>query len=42
VNTDLTAASWTAPAETVEDNGTTKYIIVSPPAGKRFYRLNYP
>lgn len=42
VNTDLTSASWTAPAETVQDNGTIKYIIVSPPAGKRFYRLNYP
>ena len=42
MNTDLASASWTAPVETVQDNGTTKYIIVSPPAGKRFYRLNYP
>jgi hypothetical protein len=42
VNTDLMSPSWTAAAETVQDNGTTKYIILSPPAGKKFYRLNYP
>jgi len=42
VNTDLTSPSWTVPAETVQDNGTTKYIIVSPSEAKRFYRLKYP
>src|ERR1017187_8412315 len=39
VNTDLTTANWTAVTETVNDNGTIKYIIVNPPTGNRFYRL---
>lgn len=42
VNTDLATANWTAPAETVQDNGTIKYIIVNPSTGSRFYRLKYP
>jgi hypothetical protein len=42
VNPDLTTASWTTPAETVQDNGTIKYIIVSPPTNKKFYRLDNP
>jgi hypothetical protein len=42
VNTDLTTASWTPPAETVQDNGTIKYIMVSPAAGRKFYRLSHP
>ena len=40
VNTNLATANWVAPAESVTDNGTIKYIIVNPPSGKRFYRLN--
>jgi hypothetical protein len=39
VNTNLATTNWGAPAETVQDNGTIKYIIVNPPTGKRFYRL---
>jgi hypothetical protein len=42
VNTNLSKANWFTPPETVQDNGTVKYIIVNPPTGKRFYRLNHP
>jgi hypothetical protein len=39
VNTNLATTNWIAPAESVTDNGTIKFIIVNPPAGSRFYRL---
>src|ERR1017187_6815621 len=39
VNTNLATTNWVTPAETVNDNGTIKYIIVNPPTGNRFYRL---
>ena len=42
VNTNLATANWTTPSETVQDNGTIKFIIVNPPAGNRFYRLRKP
>jgi hypothetical protein len=42
MNTDLTTTNWVTPVETVTDNGTIKYIIVNPPTGKRFYRLQHP
>lgn len=42
VNTNLTTTIWVTPAETVSDNGTIKFIIVSPPSGQRFYRLFKP
>jgi hypothetical protein len=42
LNTNLSAANWFTPAETVQDNGTIKFIIVSPPAGNRYYRLKIP
>jgi hypothetical protein len=42
VDTDLTTANWVTPAETVQDNGTIKYILVNPPTGNRFYRLKQP
>jgi hypothetical protein len=38
-NLDLGSSNWTTPAETVNNNGTTKFIIVSQPTGKRFFRL---
>ena len=38
----LTGTNWVAPSETVQDNGTTKFIVVNPPAGNRFYRLQHP
>lgn len=42
VNTDLGATAWNPPAETVQDNGTTKFIVINPPTGNRFYRLRKP
>ena len=36
---DIGAGTWTSPAETVNDDGTRRFIIVNPPAGNRFYRL---
>ena len=42
VSTNLTTANWTTPSETVQDNGTNKFIIVNPPAGNRYYRLKNP
>jgi hypothetical protein len=43
VNTDLRTARWAAPTETVQDNGTFRYIIIVNPApGQKFYRLNHP
>ena len=38
-NTNLFTLTWAAPAQTVTDDGTNKFIIVSPPSGKMFYRL---
>jgi len=40
-NADLNTTNWIA-APTASDNGTNKFIIVNPPAGKRFYRLSRP
>jgi len=42
VNTSVAGGSWGMPPQTVTDNGTIKYIIVSPPAGNRYYRLENP
>jgi hypothetical protein len=42
VNTNLVSTNWVTPAETMQDNGTIKFIIVNPPAGNRFYRLRNP
>jgi hypothetical protein len=42
VNTNLSSTNWVTPPETVNDNGTIKYIIVSPPTGNRYYRLINP
>ena len=41
-NLDLTTANWVTPSESVNDNGTLKFIIVNPPVGNRFYRLSKP
>ena len=41
-NTSLGTTSWVVPSETLNDNGTNKFIIVRPPAGNRFYRLANP
>ena len=42
VNPNLTTSNWSTPNETVVDNGTLKFIIVSPPTGNRLYRLKSP
>ena len=42
VSSDVNTTNWTAVAETINDNGTQKFIIVNPPTGKRFYRLKKP
>jgi|ERR1043166_851822 hypothetical protein len=42
VNTNLATTNWSTPAEGVIDDGTSKFIIVNPPTGKRFYRLIKP
>lgn len=39
--TDLGAADWGA-APAPSDNGTTKFLVVDPPSGIRFYRLMKP
>jgi hypothetical protein len=41
-NTDLNTPNWVAAPQTVTDNGTIRFIMVSPPAGNRFYRLFKP
>ena len=42
VNTNLATANWVTNSQSVTDNGTIRYIILSPPAGNRFYRLKSP
>jgi hypothetical protein len=37
--TNLSTPNWVATTETVNSDGTTSFIIVNPPTGKRFYRL---
>jgi hypothetical protein len=34
--------SWTTPPETIQDDGTNRFIIVNSPSGTRFYRLFKP
>ena len=38
-NNDLNTAIWLNAPESVADDGTTRFVIVNPPAGNRFYRL---
>jgi hypothetical protein len=38
-NSDLKTTNWGTPPQVVSDNGTEKFIIVSPATGNRFYRL---
>jgi hypothetical protein len=38
-NSVVNGGTWITPSETVTDNGTTKFIVVNPPTGNRFYRL---
>lgn len=41
-NNDLSTTNWVASTNAVTDNGSTKFIIVNPPSGNRFYRLFKP
>ena len=41
-NANLSVTNWIAASETVNDNGTNKFIIVNPLMGNRFYRLVKP
>ena len=41
-NTNLNTTNWVTPAQTVNDNGVTRFIIVNPPVGNRFFRLRNP
>jgi len=34
--------NWSNVTATIQDNGTTKTLIVNPPTGNRFYRLQKP
>ena len=36
---NLETTNWAAPPETVNDNGTSKFILIAPPTGNRFGRL---
>lgn len=42
VNTNVAGTNWGAPAESIQDNGAIKFIIVNPPTGNRFYHLSNP
>lgn len=39
-NLDLSTTNWVSSPDTIYDDGTNKFIIVSPPNGNRFYRLH--
>jgi hypothetical protein len=41
-NTNLSAGSWNVPPETIQDDGTNKFIVATPPLDKRFFRLSNP
>jgi hypothetical protein len=38
----VATANWSNVTATIQDNGTTKTLIVNPPSGNRFYRLFKP
>jgi hypothetical protein len=39
INNDLNTANWSPASQSITDNGTIKYVIVSPPGGNLFFRL---
>lgn len=41
-NTDLNTTDWMTPAESISNDGTKKFITVTPATGNRFYRLVQP
>jgi hypothetical protein len=38
-NTDLTTTNWTTPPETIQNDGTNNFILITPPVGNRFFEL---
>jgi hypothetical protein len=38
----LASPDWITPPESANDDGTNRFIIVTPPLGNRFYRLTHP
>jgi hypothetical protein len=42
VSTDLSSSNWNDPSETVNDDGTNKYILITGPVGNAYYRLKSP
>ena len=38
----ISSVNWRNVTATIQDDGTTKTLIVNPPAGNRFYRLQKP
>jgi hypothetical protein len=42
MNSAVGTTNWVTPSESVTDNGTIRFITVSPPAGNRYYRLISP
>ena len=40
--TNLLLEAWAAPSESMQDDGTNRYILVDPPAPQRYYRLLKP
>jgi hypothetical protein len=41
-NTDLTTTNWTTPPETIQNDGTNNFIIITSPVGNMFFRLVKP
>jgi hypothetical protein len=41
-NTNLTTTNWTTPPETIQNDGTNNFILISPPVGNTFFELVQP
>lgn len=41
-NLNLSTTNWVTPAESINSDGTNKFIVVTPPQGNRYYRLAQP
>ena len=39
---NVSSVNWSNVTATIQDDGTTKALIINPPTGNRFYRLNKP
>jgi hypothetical protein len=41
-NRNVKLLNWSNVTSAIQDDGTTKMVIVNPPSGNRFYRLHKP